>query len=66
MLPVSVYLAASPSADRFSVDRPREPLDDEIEQLSAQLERAKAFKAASIAPQQQVAPSRRFLELSTS
>ena len=66
MPPVSVYLAASPSADRPSGDRPREPLDDEIEQLSVQLERAKALKAATLAPQQQVAPSRRFMEPSTS
>ena len=66
MPPVSVYLAASPSADRPSGDRPREQLDDEIEQLSAQLERAKALKAATLASQQQVAPSRRFMEPSTS
>ena len=65
MPPVSVYLAASPSIDRPSADRPREPLDDEIEQLSAQLERAKALKAATIAPQQQVAPSRRLMKPST-
>ena len=66
MPPVSVYLAASHSADRPSGDRPREPLDDEIEQLSAQLERAKAVKATTIASQQQVAPFRRFMEPSTS
>ena len=63
---VSVYLAASPSADRPSADRPREPLDDEIEQLRSQLERAKALKASTIAPQQQVAPARRFIQPSTS
>ena len=66
MLSVSFYLAASPSADRPSADRPREPLDDEIEQLSAQLERAKALKAATIAFQQQAALSRRFVEPPTS
>ena len=63
---VSVYLAASPSADRPSGDRPREPLNHESEQLRAQLERAKALKAATIAPHQQVAPSRRFMGPSTS
>ena len=62
MHPVLVYLAANLSADRPSADRPREPLDDEIEQLSAQLERAKALKAATAAFQQQAAPSRRFVE----
>ena len=61
MPPVSIYLAASPSADRPSGDRPRELVDNEIEQLSAQLERAKALKAIAIAPQQQAAPSRRFV-----
>ena len=53
---------ASPSADRPSIERPREPLDDEI----TQLERAKALKAATAAPQQQAAPSRRFVEPPTS
>ena len=66
MPPVSVYLAASPSADRPSGNRLHKPLDAEIEQLSAQLERAKALKAATIAPQQQVVPFRRFMEPSTS
>ena len=61
MAPVSVYLASY-----FSADRPREPLDDDIEQLSAQLERAKALIAATIAPQQQVAPFRCLMEASTS
>ena len=64
MPPVSVYYAASPSAK--SADCPREPLDDEIEQLSAQLERSKALKAATAAPKQQAAPSRRFGEPPTS
>ena len=63
---VSVYLAASPSADRLSVELPREPLEEEIEQLNAQLERAKALKAATAAPQQLAAPSRRFVEPPTS
>ena len=66
MPPVSVYLAASPSADRPSAECLRELLDDEIEQLSAQLERAKALKAATAAPQQKAAPSQRFVELPTS
>ena len=61
MPPVSVNFTASPSAER-----PREPLDDEIEQLSAQLQRAKALKAATAAPQQQAVPSRRFVEPPTS
>ena len=63
---VSVYLAASPSADRPSGNRPLEPLNDEIEQLSRQLERVKALKTGTIAHQQQVAPSRSFMEPSTS
>ena len=42
--PVDDYLAASPSTDL-----PREQLDDEIELPSAQLERAKALKAAAAA-----------------
>ena len=66
MPPVSVYLAASPSADRPSAEHPQEPLGEEIEQLSAQLERAKALKAATAASQQQAAPSRRFVEPPTS
>ena len=66
MPPVSVYYAVSPSADCPSGDRPREPLDNDIVQLSGQLERAKALKAATLAPQQQVAPSRRFMEPSIS
>ena len=66
MPPESVYLAASPSDDRPSADRFREPLDDEIEQLSAQLERAKALKAATAAPQQQAVFPRRFVEPPTS
>ena len=61
--PVSVYLAASPSADRPLAERPREPFDDEIEQLIAQFERAKALKAATAAPQQQAALSRCFVKL---
>ena len=61
MPPISVYLAGSPSADR-----PRELLDDEIEQLSAQLKRAKALKAATTPSQQQAAPLRRLMEPSTS
>ena len=65
MPPVSVYLAASPSADRLWRERTREPFDDEIEQFSVQLERAKSLRAPTIAPQQQVAPSRRFMEPST-
>ena len=60
--PVSVYYAASSSADRPSAERPKESLDDEIEQLSAKLERAKPLKAATAAPQQQATPSRRFVE----
>ena len=63
---MSVYLAASLSADRPSAERPREPLDDEIERLSAQLEHAKALRAATAAPQQQAAPSGRFVEPPTS
>ena len=66
MAPVSIYIAASPSADRPSAERPREPLDDEIEQFSAQLERSKALKAGTAAPQQQADPSRRFVEPPTS
>ena len=62
---VSVYLAASFSADRPSADRPREPLDNEIEQLSEQFELAETLKAATIAPQQQLASSRRFVKPST-
>ena len=62
MPPVSVYLSATASADRHLADRPRELLDDEIEQLSEQLERAKVFKAATTEPQQQAAPSQRFVE----
>ena len=62
MPPVSVYLAASPSADRPSSGRPREPFDDVIEQLGAQLERAKALKVATAAPKQQAALSQRFVE----
>ena len=54
---VSDYLAASPSTDR-----PKEQLDDEIELQSAQLERAKALKAAAAAPLQQAAPIRRNAE----
>ena len=63
---VSVYLAASLSADWPSAERPREPLDDEIEQLSAQLERAKALKPATAAPQQQAAFLQRFVKPPTS
>ena len=59
---MSVYFAASLLADRTSGDRPREPLDDEIEQLSVQLERDKPLKATTIAPQQQVGPSRCFMK----
>ena len=50
---VSDYLAES-----TQTDRPREQLDDEIELLSAQLKRAKSFKAATAAAQQQAAPAR--------
>ena len=55
---VAKYLATSPSADRS-----REPLDDENKQLSAQLERVKALKAASAYPQQQAGPPKRFTKL---
>ena len=58
---MSVYFAGSPSADH-----PREPLDDAIEKLSAQLERVKALKAATTASQQQVAFSRCAMEPPTS
>ena len=55
--PVDDYLAAS-----YSTYRPREQFDDEIELLSAQLERAKALKAAAAAPLQQAVPTRRNAE----
>ena len=66
MPPVSVYLAASLLADRPSAECPRELLDNEIEQLSAQLERVKALKAAIAAHQQQGVCSRRFVKPPTS
>ena len=55
--PVYDSLAAS-----ASTDRPREQLEDEIELLSARLERAKALKAAAAAPSQQAVPTRRNAE----
>lgn len=44
---VATYLATTPSRD---LRRPQ--LDDTVEQFSAQLERAKAFKTVTVASQQ--------------
>ena len=72
-IPVSVYLETSLSVNCPSADRLFKPFDDEIEQLSAQFERAssqrepaKAIKAATAAPLQKAILSWRIVTPPTS